>query len=416
MENVHLFLILAGIFGFFMAWGIGANDVANAMGTSVGSKALTISQAVIIAAIFETAGAVLAGGEVTNTIRSGIIDSKLFVTDPQSLIIGMLASLLAAGTWLSIASFKGWPVSTTHSIVGAIIGFALIDLGPQTIHWPVVINIVLSWFVTPIIAGVIGYLSYSIIVRLIFNSPNPIQAGRRIMPIFLFLQIMIIVSVTLFTGLKHLQLVLSTQEAIIYTIIISLCITFACLLFPQFRLSEKAMVEGNGHKKLEKSFALMMVFMACAMAFAHGSNDTANAVGPIAVIINIIFVGGQIADNTPLPPAILYFGAIGIVIGLATYGYKVIATIGGQITELTPSRGFAASLATASTVVAASGLGLPISTSQTLVGAILGVGFARGIYALNLGIIRNIFLSWIITVPAGAIFSIIFFTMLRMIL
>jgi inorganic phosphate transporter, PiT family len=413
MEHVHVLLMLTGIFGFFMAWGIGANDVANAMGTAVGSKALSIKQAVIIAAIFETAGAILAGGEVTNTIRGGIIDSQLFINEPEMLIYGMLASLLAAGLWLAIASMKGWPVSTTHSIVGAIIGFALIKLGSSTIHWIVVLNIALSWVVTPMIAGLIGYVTYRFIVRFIFDHPNPTQAARRIVPCFLFLQIFLIVSVVLFNGLKHLQLPLLSEHGLLYTSIISLGLTLVCMMFMLLRRHSSAYPDQHGHKNIENTFATMMIFMACAMAFAHGSNDIANAVGPIAVIVNIIFDGGKITENTPLPSAILFFGAAGIVVGLATYGYKVIATIGKHITELTPSRGFAASLATASTVVVSSGIGLPISTSQTLVGAVLGVGLARGIFALNLTVIRNIFMSWLVTVPAGAILSIIFFIILN---
>lgn len=413
MEHTYILLTLTGVFGFLMAWGIGANDVANAMGTAVGSKALSIRNAVIVAAIFETAGAILAGGEVTNTIRGGIIDSQLFASDPEALICGMLASLLAAGIWLIIASVKGWPVSTTHTIVGAIIGFALVELGPHTIHWSVVTNIVLSWVVTPMIAGLISYAVYHVIVRFIFDNPRPVQAAQRLMPVFLFIQVLLIVSVVLFKGLTHLQLPWLYAHNILYTVLISAIITLLCFLI---MVRQRRQVNHNDHQQhIEKTFGIMMIFMACAMAFAHGSNDIANAVGPIAVVINIIFAGGAITTDTPLPSAILLFGAIGIVVGLATYGHKVIATIGNQITELTPSRGFAASLATASTVVVASGIGLPISTSQTLVGAVLGVGLARGIFALDLTVIRNIFMSWFITVPAGAILSIIFFVVLSVI-
>ncbi len=417
LDHGQLYIILAIVFGFFMAWGVGANDVANAMGTSVGSKALTITQAIIIAAIFEAAGAMLAGGQVTNTIRSKIIDITLFTYSPQTLIYGMLASLLAAGTWLLIATRFAWPVSTTHSIVGAIIGFGIIVLGVNAIYWHEVINISLSWIVTPVIAGVIAYLLFRSVQALIFNSETPLRNAKRYVPFYIFLVAMVIVLVTMLKGLTHMGLQLSLLESIGISVAISLLLALiGAFLLRRIKTTNGVEVGHTNYVAIEKMFAVLMMFTACAMAFAHGSNDVANAIGPLAAVIAIVKSGGNVMATSGIPFWVMLLGAVGIVLGLATYGYKVIATIGTNITQLTPSRGFAAQLATASTVVLASSLGLPISTTQTLVGAVLGVGFARGIGALNLSVVRNIFMSWIITLPAGAIFAIIYYHLLKWIL
>lgn len=399
-----------------MAWGVGANDVANAMGTSVGSKALTILQAIIIAAIFEALGSLLAGGQVAETIRGRIIDAAMFSHSPELLVYGMLASLLAAGTWLLIATSFGWPVSTTHSIVGAVIGFGLIVLGVKAVYWHQVINIALSWIVTPIIAAVAAYLLFRSVQWFIFDSRTPLRNAKRYIPGYIFLVTMVIALVTLLSGLKHLGLRFTTWESILMSVAVSLIISLIGVL-----LLKKIPVESNksgstDFSRLEKIFGVLMVFTACAMAFAHGSNDVANAIGPLSAVVGIVKAGGQVLATARIPFWIMLLGAAGIVIGLAMYGYKVIATVGTDITQLTPSRGFAAQLATASTVVIASGIGLPVSTTQTLVGAVLGVGFARGIGALNLAVIRNIFMSWIITLPAGALFSIIYYHILKAIL
>lgn len=414
MDHGQLYIILAIIFGFFMAWGVGANDVANAMGTSVGSKALTIMQAIIIAGIFEAAGALLAGGQVTNTIRSKIIDAALLTNSPDILIYGMLASLLAAGTWLLIATRFGWPVSTTHSIVGAVIGFGVLALGVKAIYWHQVINIALSWIVTPIIAGVIAYLLFRSVQKLIFSSSKPVRNAIRYVPVYIFLVAMVITLVTLISGLKHIGLKLSLNESIFISTLFSIFIALVGRFFlKRLHVRKQRMNEQINFHALEKVFGVLMVFTACALAFAHGSNDVANAIGPLAAVVGIVKSGGAVLAKSQIPFWIMLLGAVGIVLGLAMYGHKVIATIGSEITQLTPSRGFAAQLATASTVVIASGLGLPISTTQTLVGAVLGVGFARGIGALNLAVVRNIFMSWIITLPAGAVLAIIYYHILK---
>lgn len=406
-------IVLAAAFGFFMAWGIGANDVANAMGTSVGSKALTIKQAIIVAMIFEFAGAYLAGGEVTSTIRKGIIDSGYFVDTPELLVFGMIGSLLAAGTWLLLASWAGWPVSTTHSIIGAIVGFSAVGVGVDSVNWGSVLGIIGSWIITPMIAGLIAYFIFLSAQKLIFDSDNPLNMAKRYVPYYMAMTGFMISLVTIKKGLKHVGIELTSFEG--YSLAIGIAIAVGILgkiLISRLKFDPAA--DKNMHyTNVEKVFAVLMIVTACAMAFAHGSNDVANAIGPLAAVVSIVQSGGEISSKAALAWWVLPVGALGIVAGLAMLGRRVIATIGKGITHLTPSRGFAAELAAATTVVIASGTGLPISTTQTLVGAVLGVGMARGIAALNLGVVRNIVVSWVVTLPAGAIMSIIFYFIIK---
>ena len=408
------YLLISGcMFGFFMAWGIGANDVANAMGTSVGARALTLSQAILVACIFEFAGAYLAGGEVTSTIRKGIIDPNLFASSPDLLVFGMLASLLAAGTWLLVASYNGWPVSTTHSIVGAIIGFAAVGISIDAVSWSKVTSIISSWVISPVMAGIISFIIFRSVQKLILNTANPFDNAKKYIPGYMFLVGFILSMVTLLKGLKHVGLSLSFEESILYSIIIGIGIALLGSLILRnvdntFQQREDVVFNG-----VERVFAVLMVFTACAMAFAHGSNDVANAVGPLAAVVSIVQTGGEVASKSLMPWWILLLGGAGIVAGLAMLGYKVIETVGRNITELTPSRGFAAELAAATTVVLASGIGLPISTTHTLVGAVLGVGLARGLSAVDLGVVGRIIISWVVTLPVGAGLSIIFFFTLK---
>lgn len=414
LESYGLILIiLAAVFGFVMAYGVGANDVANAMGTSVGSKALTIKQAIFIAAIFEFAGAYLAGGSVTSTIRSGIIDPSYFAEVPEYLVYGMIGALLAAGTWLLVASYFGWPVSTTHSIVGAIIGFALVAVGSEAVQWNKVSGIVGSWVVTPMLAGILAYLIFMSAQRLIFDTENPIANAKKYVPFYMVFAGFIMSLVTIQKGLTHIGLNISTANGIYLALGIGLVVgLIGKVAISRLKIDPEADREMH-FNNVEKIFGILMITTACCMAFAHGSNDVANAIGPVAAVVSVVTSGGEIASKATLAPWVLPLGAVGIVIGLATLGARVIKTIGTAITHLTPSRGFAAELSAASTVVIASGAGLPISTTQTLVGAVLGVGLARGIAALNLGVVRNIFISWVITLPVGAGLAVIFFYLLR---
>ena len=413
IENASLFLILAGFFGLFMAWGIGANDVANAMATSVGSKALTIKHAIIIAAIFEFSGAVLAGGEVTKTIRKGIIDAGGLSATPELLVYGMLAALLAAGCWLLIASSKGWPVSTTHSIIGAIVGFAIVGIGMHAVNWGKIGFIVASWVISPLLAGVVAFAIFRSVQKLILDTENPFDNAKKYVPVYIFMAGFMISLVTLVKGLKHVGLETTTMENYTYAVIVGLVIMAIGKYFINRIQFDQSLNKDFHYASVEKVFGVLMIVTACAMAFAHGSNDVANAVGPVAAVVSIVHNDGAIGQKSMLPIWVLLIGGAGIVIGLMMYGHKVMATVGRKITELTPSRGFAAELAAATTVVMASGTGLPISTTHTLVGAVLGVGLARGMAALNLTVIRNIFMSWIITLPAGGILAIIFFFTLK---
>lgn len=417
MEILHnsgsILVIIAAVVGLFMAWGIGANDVANAMGTSVGSKALTIKQAIIIAMVFEFAGAYLAGGEVTSTIRKGIIDASYFVDSPELLVFGMISALFAAATWLLIASALGWPVSTTHSIVGAIVGFAAVGVSVDAVTWSKVIGIVGSWVITPLISGVIAFIIFNSAQKLIFDTEKPLQQAKRWVPMYMFLAGFVLSLVTITKGLKHLNLHINNTDAIIYSIVTAIIVAVIGKFFiKRIQFDESAALKTH-YANVEKVFAILMIVTACCMAFAHGSNDVANAIGPLAAVVSIVDNGGEIAAKSSIAWWILPLGGFGIVAGLAIFGHKVIATIGQGITHLTPSRGFAAELAAACTVVIASGAGLPISTTQTLVGAVLGVGMARGIAAINLGVVRNIVVSWVITLPIGAALSIMFFWVMK---
>jgi len=409
----NVLIILAVVFGTFMAWGIGANDVANAMGTSVGSGAVTIKQAIIIAVIFEFSGAILAGGEVTATIRKGILDAALFTNDPHLLVYGMMASLLAAGSWLLIASSFGWPVSTTHSIVGAIVGFGAVGVGVDAVAWGKVIKIVISWIASPVLAGIVSFTLFRSLQNLIIDTQDPFNNAKKYVPYYMFLVGFVVSLVTIFKGLKHVGLSFSASTSYLLSLGFGLLVAIiGTLMIRNIHLNPDENIDFH-FTSMERVFGVLMIITAAAMAFAHGSNDVANAIGPLAAIYSVIESGGAIGSKSALPLWILLVGGAGIVAGLVTYGHRVIATIGTGITQLTPSRGFAATLAAAATVVIASGTGIPVSTTQVLVGAVLGVGLARGMAALDTRVINRIFLSWIVTLPAGALMSILFFFALK---
>ena len=407
MESALIFIVLASILGLYMTWGVGANDVANAMGTSVGSGAITVRKAIIIAAIFEFAGAFLAGGHVTGTIRKGIIDPS-FVTTPEILIFGMLAALLGAGIWLMVASYFGWPVSTTHTIVGSLIGFGVVGLGVDAVEWGQVSGILASWLVSPLLGGTIAYLLAQSVRVFILEADSPLEAAKRYGPIYVFMMGVLIALVTVWKGLSHLNIDLTTLQAVAVAIAIGLLTALiGRVLINRVRVDPDADADFH-YAGVERVFAPLCVFTACSMAFAHGSNDVANGIGPLAAIVSIAQTG-EVTQESVLPIWILLLGGTGIVIGLATMGYRVMRTIGKKITELTPSRGFCAELAAASTVVIASRLGLPVSTTHIIVGAVLGVGFARGIAAIDLRVVFGIVTSWVVTLPIGAGLAAFFF-------
>lgn len=408
-----IMIILAVIFGLYMTWGIGANDLANAMGTSVGAGAVSVKQAIIIAIIFEFLGALLAGGHVTKTIRKGIIDPSSIVNNPEILVYGMLASLLAAAVWLMVASTKGWPVSTTHSIIGALIGFAIVGIGPESVKWVKVGSVVISWVVSPVVGGTIAFLLVMSTRKLIFNTDDPLKNAKRYAPGYIFLVGFVISLVTMFKGLKHLHINLTTAGSFGFAILFGLLTSAIGYYFIRNIKEDPNANREFSYASVEKVFTPMMLFTACSMAFAHGSNDVANGIGPLAAVYSIVSSGGAVMQESDLPVWILLLGGFGIVLGLITLGYRVMLTVGKKITELTPSRGFCAELAAATTVVIASRTGLPVSTTHILVGSVLGVGLARGIGALDLRVVLNIVISWVVTLPAGAIMAMLFFFTLK---
>jgi len=413
VEYGSVFIMLAIVLGLYMTWGIGANDVANAMGTSVGSGAITIKQAIIIAAIFEFAGAFIAGGNVTKTIRKGIIDPTPILGNPEILVWGMLSALLAAALWLTVASWMGWPVSTTHSIIGAIVGFAMVGIGMDAVNWPKIGTIVISWVVSPMVGGTFSYLIMRSIQRFILDTDTPFRNAQRYAPLYIFFVGFLISLVTLFKGLKHLEIELNIPESFLIALLLG-CIVAVIGRFLIVRLKmQEAESVHDQFTQIERIFGVMMLFTACAMAFAHGSNDVANGIGPMAAVVSIVQSGGELAQDSALPLWILIVGGCGIILGLATLGYRVIQTIGTKITELVPTRGFSAELAAAATVVLASRTGIPVSTTHIAVGAVVGVGLARGIGALDLRVIGGIFMSWVITLPVGAVLSVFFFFFFR---
>lgn len=468
MDTALLILIL--VTGFYMAWNIGANDVANAMGTSVGSGALTLKRAVFLAAILEFAGAFFFGSHVSKTMQSGIINADIFANNPRILVYGMLSSLASAGIWLQIASYFGWPVSTTHSIVGAIVGFGAVVGGIEAVYWEHVGFIISSWILSPLFGGILGYYIFTIIRKKIFYALNPVEAARRLTPFLVFIVITVLALVLVFEGLRNLNLNLSLMHKGTLTLglgLLGALISYFLVqrispsgevpvpssvygediahslekarkhlqkvssatkgelhyhvgvLMDEVKGLEQSLQQkqeaGTAHSeylKVEKIFGYLQVMSACMMAFAHGANDVANAIGPLSAAVAILTTG-LFAVDAPVPTWALALGGVGIVIGLATWGWRVIETIGKKITELTPSRGFAAEFGAATTIVLASRLGMPISTTHTLVGAVLGVGFARGLEAVNLNTTRDILISWVVTVPLGALLAIIVFYPIR---
>ncbi len=402
-------LVIAVLAGLYMAWNIGANDVANAMATSVGSRALTLKQALIVAAIFEFSGAVLAGNNVAETVRKGIVETSAF-PGFRLLMLGMLGSLIAAGIWLHLCTLLGLPVSTTHSIVGAICGFALVQVGISGLHWSKVAVITISWILSPIMGAGLAFVTFLFILRFILDSRHPRVRVRLAAPFLVGLVAFILTLSMVFKGLKNLHLDLGLGRALLVALGTAvLCGIVSMAGFRRIRHWKK-----NGDfGYVERIFRYLQIITACYVAFAHGANDNANAVGPMAAVISL-WRTHEVMSKVPIPIWVLALGGAGIVIGLATLGYKVIATVGKKITELTPSRGFSAEFAAATTVLLASKLGLPVSTTHTLVGAVIGVGLARGVGLLNLRVLRDIFLSWFLTLPGAALLSAIIYLLLRL--
>ena len=453
--------------GFYMAWNIGANDVANAMGTSVGSKALTLKKAVIIAAILEFSGAFFLGSRVSETMQQGLVDPQMFASDPYIFMYGMLAALLATAIWLQIASYYGWPVSTTHAIVGAVLGFGLIIGGAATIHWKIVGTVAASWVISPVLSGIISFILFSLLQRIIFYSFHPLKMSRRLIPILIFFVFSTFSLSLIYHGFNHIGFKPTFLEALALSAAIGLLALLVSYILvrrtkDKHRLEQEAQLgqvismqkalkhlqrvrlsssgktkeelahlldqtaaltktlrkksgfytSTSRYENVEHLFAYLQILSAAFVAFAHGANDVANAIGPVDAVLEVARTG-MINLNKTTPLWLLALGGVGIVIGLATWGWRVIETVGKKITHLTPTRGFSAEFGAALTILLASKLGLPVSTTHCIVGAVFGVGLARGLSALNLRTLRDIGLSWIVTLPSSALVCIIFFYIIR---
>lgn len=416
MDYSIVYLLVAVVLCFLMTWGVGANDLANVMSTTMGSKAVTVRQAMLIAIIFEFAGAFLGGNGVTETMRDGIINTSQLSNEPLILIEGMLGVLLACTIWMNLASYIGVPVSITNALVGSMVGFGAIVLGSDAIHWDQVGRIAVGWVTSPMISGITAYALFISIQQTIFVKRNPLAKAKLYIPIYLFLIGSILSFITVFKGLNHFDIHLNFKQDLAVTLATSIVITIIGMIFikripenPKIRRRERFI-------QVEKYFAVLMAMTACAMAFAHGSNDVALAVGPLTIVYSLVMNANQVFDANNYPSWIILLGCVGVIAGLLMYGRKVIETVGSSITALTPSRAFAATLSAATTVVVATSTGIPVSATQTLVGAVLGVGLARGIGALNLIVIRNIFMSWVLTLPAASILTIISYKVLHAIL
>lgn len=414
MEHSLFYFLFATILCFFMTWGVGANDLANVMSTTMGSKAVTAKQAMLIAIIFEFAGAFLGGDGVTETMRDGIINTSQLDNQPMVMIEGMLSVLFACTIWMNLASYIGVPVSITNALVGSMVGFGTMVLGVDAIHWHQVSRIAIGWISSPLISGITAYALFISIQQTIFIKKNPLAKAKRYIPIYLFLIGSILSFITVFKGLNHFHIHLDLKQNIAVTLATSILITFTGMVFIKNIPENPRIKRRERFVQVEKYFAVLMAMTACAMAFAHGSNDVALAVGPLTIVHSLVMHSGQAFDANNYPSWIILFGCVGVISGLLMYGRKVIETVGSAITALTPSRAFAATLAAATTVVVATSTGIPVSATQTLVGAVLGVGLARGIGALNLIVIRNIFMSWILTLPAASILTIISYKLLHL--
>jgi inorganic phosphate transporter, PiT family len=412
------------ILAFYLAFNLGANDVANAMGTSVGSKAITLKQALILAGVLEFAGAALFGGEVTETLATNVANPGLFANSPQLLITGMISVLIACGLWLQIATARGLPVSSSHAVVGAIAGFSGVALGGSAVAWSSIGTITVGWVLTPVISGIIAALFYSQIQRWILQQPNQLTQLNEWIPWLstaLIGAFGVIVLPTLtqpITDLLNDKIGMQVPQHDIPLLIGGLVIFGLTVSgWQQLKVGES---ENNPQKSTienptERLFARYQVLSACFVAFAHGSNDVGNAIAPLATIIYTIKNHAVPTTGIEVPLWIMLIGATGIVTGLAILGKKVIATIGESIITLQPSSGFCAELATATTILLASRFGLPVSTSHALVGGVVGIGLVKDFKSIQFSTLRGIAAAWVITVPVSAGLSAVIFSLIRMI-
>jgi len=406
---VEILVVVAVVIAFYMAWNIGANDVANSMADAVGSKALTIFWAVVLAGICNFCGAVLVGSHVTDTVRKGIIDTQAFANDPRTLAYGMVCAMLAAAIWLNLASYLGMPVSTTHSIVGAIVGFGILQAGFGYVHWGKLGQIVASWFISPLAGGIMAFLIFKLISRYILSVEKPAIAALKGVPVCVFFTFAILILAIIYKGLKNLHLDLEGPKAIALSILGGIIASgISALLVRKSRNCDGELSYEEQLTQVEKIFAVLVIITSCTVAFAHGANDVANAIGPLAAVAEIV-KNNSVPGKVPVSIRFLVLGGVGITAGLAMFGYRVMRVVGTKVTEITPSRGVAADLSGMITVLACSKMGLPISTTHILVGAIIGVGLARGITAIDRKVVGSIFTSWFATVPIAAVLTVLIY-------
>ena len=406
MSGEYVILIIGYTFGFYMAWNIGANDVANSMASAVGAKAITIRQAIFIASILNVIGATFIGSHVTNTIRKGIVSTQI-LEDPQLALIGALAALLAAALWVSFATWKSLPVSTTHSIVGAMIGFGIMAGGFDVINWGKLGAVVLSWVISPVFSLVIAFVLFKIIVRLILSKTDAIAAAFRWSAAFIGSACFVVVLSFLFKTPLGKKLSVGTPTALVIAIVLAYFFgTLGKMLIKRYVMDKTG-------KGVEEIFRRIQIGTSCYVALAQGANDVANAIGPLAVIYFLVKTGA-VGDKVPVPIFLLLFGGVGIACGIWMAGYRVMTTIGTKITTLTNTRGFCVDFSAATTVLIASKMGLPVSTTHAAVGGVMGVGLARGMEAVNFRIVLQIMLYWVLTVPAAAITSMLLFWIIRL--
>jgi len=397
----------AAAIGFYMAWSIGANDVANSMATAVGAKAITFKQAVLIAGILNFAGAILLGPHVAGTIKGGIVKGSV-IADPHTLLLGFVASLLAAALWVTLSTWRELPISTTHSVIGALIGFGIIAGGVSSIDWSVMGKVASSWILSPVVGCIIAFFVFKVIVKTIFAKDEPVKAAKIVGPLAIGITAFLIVSsLFLKTKLSEMSGVSDLSQVLLISTVIS---AIACII-AMFLLRNIEAKSVEDYATVEGIFRKLQIVTSCYVAFSHGANDVANAIAPVAAIIPL--ANGEMSLTAGIPTELLALGGIGIALGCMTWGRRVMKTVGGRITSLTNTRGFSVDFAAATTVLVASKLGLPISTSHTVVGAVIGVGLARGLEAVDLSVIKKIVVSWLLTVPIAAATSAVIFICLR---
>ncbi|MBE9551704.1 MAG: inorganic phosphate transporter [Proteobacteria bacterium] len=407
MTAEYTVLIIGYIFGFYMAWNIGANDVANSMASAVGAKAITLRQAVFIAGILNVVGAVFLGSHVTDTIRKGIVSPDV-MSDPHVALLGALAALIAAALWVFFSTWKAFPVSTTHAIVGAMLGFGIVAGGFSSVNWTKLLTIVASWIISPLFSMLIAFVMFKIIYRFILTRENLLEKAIRLSPCFIGVAFFLVILSFLFKTPLGKTMAMGTASSI------GVALTVAIALGYAGKWLLRRYIKTKGEEGVEDIFRRLQIGTSCYVALSQGANDVANAVGPLAVIYFLVNTG-SIGGTVPVPIFLLLFGGVGIACGISMWGTRVIQTVGSKITTLTNTRGFAVDFGAATTVLIASKLGLPVSTTHAAVGSVIGVGLAKGIEAVNFRIVFKIVLYWIITVPAAAVTSIVIYKILDMI-